>query len=221
MQKREHVHGILLTGLEGTGKDATGKRLPAALASMGLPWKCFSVGTQITRPIAAAHPGGGMSIEEYTKRCDEDPAFNPTFDIDVDTKVLKYCDENKHFVLTSRTIPALLVERPDIYPVKNPERIVKIRFDCEHVERITRVVKREFEKKNSRQPTDAEIEEWFPHWEKETVARAERDRVRYQRVYGIKNIFDDDYFDYLVNTTGKTLEDQIGHTCNVVMAFIL
>jgi cytidylate kinase len=104
------------------------------------------------------------------------------------------------------------LKRPDFYPVKNVEGILKIRFDCELNERIHRVLKRDFKKEHGRDPSVEEVAALFEVVKQKTISREEVDALRYRKHYGIHDVFVSDYFDEIIDTTGMTLAEQVDET---------
>lgn len=139
----------------------------------------------------------GMSLPEFRKICDTDPAF----DKKVDDYVIKLSLENDAFVIESRTAWHFIPESIKIYLKVNPKVAAT---------RIFKALSEEHNRGNEDSNLDT-----IENIEKSIMQRRKEDSERYFSLYGIRQD-DEKNYDFIIDTTNLS----IGEVFAKVMNFI-
>lgn len=167
---------ITIGGLSGTGTSSIGK----ALAKH---YSCeFASGGNFARALAAKY---GMTMEERDKFTLDNNISSDDEEIDGMQKEFGKTKEN--FVLEARI---------GWYNVPDS---IKIKLACEDDVRFERTSKADPDRMATK------IED-FETTKKKSLQREEDHRARIERIYGIKNLNDDEHFDVIIDTTPLTFE---------------
>lgn len=118
----------------------------------------------------------GISLAELKQRRLKDPSW----DHKLDEFQTEYGKTHDNFIFESR-LPWYFI--PDSF---------KIKLDCKFDERIKRITNRDGSS--------------FDEQKEITLNREKTDQELYQKLYDIENIADDEHFDLIVDTTGKTIQ---------------
>ncbi|MDD3487002.1 MAG: AAA family ATPase [Candidatus Moranbacteria bacterium] len=163
---------ISFNGDEGSGKSTIAKKIAEAIE-----YPRYYMG-QIFRDMAAKR---NMTLVEYLKLGETDPSV----DKEVDDHLLKLSNEQKDFVIESRTAWHLIPNSLKIY------------LSVDEKEGATRIFK-ELQEKNSRNE-DSQIDS-IENVLASNRRRRETDDLRYKKYYGI-NIRDLGNYDFVLDTT--------------------
>jgi CMP/dCMP kinase len=175
-------HIITLSGLLGSGKSSTGNRLGEVLG-----YQRFSAG-HFQRTAAKSL---GLAYDEYQKVAEQDPQYDQAAD-----EALKAAGALENVVIDARlgyhfipdSFKVFLTLPPEVAAGRilkdaetNPERHRETAIGMRDVESITRAVNE----------------------------RAESERIRYEKYYGLKDIFAPENFDLVVDTSKHPLEEVV------------
>jgi CMP/dCMP kinase len=174
---------ITLSGLLGSGKSSTGNRLAEVLG-----YQRFSAG-HFQR---AAAESLGLPYDEYQRLAEQDPQYDQAAD-----EALKVAGMQERVVIDSRlgyhfvpdSFKVFLTLPPEVAAGRimqdaetNPERHRETAAGIRDLESISKSVRE----------------------------RMESERVRYEKYYGLKNIFAPENYDLIVDTSKYPLEEVVG-----------
>ncbi len=131
----------------------------------------------------------GYEFYEFTELCRSEPKY----DIELDNLIKKFGENNDNFIFDSRLA---------WYFIKAS---IKIKLICDFDIRIKRIANREnipFEKAKEK-----------------TILREEIERERYFKLYGIKNMSNDSNFDYIIDTSFRTIEETVKEIEKIIFNF--
>jgi len=179
---------ITLGGLGGTGTSTVGKALAKEFG-----WD-FVSGGNMFREAAAEN---NMTMEEF----DAYTKSNLEYRVDevIDDKLKKYGQENDSFILESKLG---WWQVPDSF---------KILFTADLDERARRIMKGDTEgNRNAYTPDD------FETTKQKTVDRNEVHRLRIKEIYGIEDLFSEEHFDYVIDTTNISQQEVIDQLVKLI-----
>lgn len=170
---------ISLNGQEGSGKSTIAKMLAKKL---NIPR--YYMG-QMFRDMALEK---GMSLPEFRKICDADPAF----DKKVDDYIVKLSVEKDNFVIESRTAWHFIPNSLKIYLKVDPQSAAK---------RILKALSKEHNRGNEDTNLDT-----IENIQRSILQRRKEDSERYFALYGIRQDIEKNY-DFIIDTTNLSIED--------------
>ena len=178
-RNKSDIFIISFNGQEGSGKSTIAKMVAEELG-----WKRYYMG-QLFRDMAAEK---GMTLPEFRKVCDVDPAF----DKKVDDYVTKLSREQNRFIIESRTAWHFIPDSLKIYLQINPAVAAK---------RIFKALSKEHNRSNEDNNLDT-----VENIQKSIVKRRNEDSDRYFNLYGIHQD-DEKNYDFVIDTTNLAIEE--------------
>ncbi len=168
---------ITISGQAGSGKTTVGRAL-----AKKLKYDFYDIGT--LRKMAGKKRG--MTIEEYN----EYGMTHPETDTEADAEAIKLGKTKDNFVIQGRVAYHFIPKSLKVYLTISPDVAAKrLSMDNDNPERNSK----------SKTASVAEIK-------KLSVERDKSDKLRYQKIYGIKDFTDKKNYDLIIDTSKLTVE---------------
>jgi cytidylate kinase len=175
------------------GQEGSGKSTIAKMVAEKLGYPRYYMG-QMFRDMAVEK---GMALPEFRKICDSDPDF----DKKIDDRIVKLSQEQKNFVIESRTAWHFIPESLKVYLKVEPSVAA---------ERIFKALS----KKHNRGNEDTNLNT-VENIQKSILRRRAEDSERYFSLYGIHQD-DEKNYDLIVDTTELNIEEVFSTVINFI-----